>query len=46
MIIKTVKLGNTVIEVDDTYIAKTEEERQRRYEEFNRIGCKILRNNM
>lgn len=45
MIIKEFKIGNTKILVDDTYMAKTEEERQQRYEVFNSIGCEILYNN-
>lgn len=44
MIIKEFKLGNTTIEVDDTYIPKTKEENKKVYEEFNKIGCDILRN--
>lgn len=43
MIVKTFKLGDTTIEVDDTYFPKTEEEKQNVYEEFNKIGCEILR---
>lgn len=42
MIIKTFELGNTSILVDDTYLPKSEEEKQLVYEEFNRIGCDIL----
>ena len=42
MIIKTLKLGNTTILVDDTYLSKSEEEKQLVYEEFNKIGCEIL----
>lgn len=42
MIIKEFKLGNTTIEVDDTYFPKTKEENERVYEEFNKIGCEIL----
>lgn len=42
MIIKSFNLGNTKILVDDTYLPKSEEENQLVYEEFNRIGCKIL----
>lgn len=41
-IVKKFKLGNTTIEVDDTYFPKTKEENERVYEEFNKIGCKIL----
>ena len=44
MMIKEFKLGNTKIEVDDTYFPKTKEENEKVYEEFNRIGCEILRN--
>lgn len=43
MTIKEFKIGNTIIEVDDTYFPKTEEQNQRVYEEFNNIGCKILK---
>lgn len=43
MIVKEFKLGNTTIEVDDTYFPKTKEENERVYEEFNKIGCEILR---
>lgn len=42
MIIKEFQLGNTKILVDDTYMPKTEEERQQRYELFNQIGCEII----
>lgn len=44
MIIKEMNLGNTKILVDDTYLPKTEEERQSRYELFNQIGCEIINN--
>jgi len=43
MVIKTLKLGDTTIEVDDTYFPKTEEEKEQIYEEFNKIGCEILK---
>ncbi len=43
MVVKTFKLGDTTIEVDDTYFPKSEEEKQMVYEEFNRIGNEILR---
>ncbi len=43
MVVKTFKLGDTTIEVDDTYFPKNEEERQIVYEGFNKIGCEILR---
>lgn len=42
-IIKIFKLGNTTIEVDDTYFPKTQEENEKVYEEFNKIACKILK---
>ncbi len=42
MIIKSFNLGNTSVLVDDTYLPKSEEERQLVYEEFNKIGCEIL----
>lgn len=41
-IVKTFKLGDTTIEVDDTYLPKSEEEKQKVYEEFNKIGYQIL----
>lgn len=44
MITQEYKLGNTTIQIDDTYFPKTIEEKNMIYEEFNRIGCKILRN--
>lgn len=44
MIVKEFKLGNTTIEVDDTYFPKTKEENERVYEEFNKTACEILRN--
>ena len=43
MVIKTFKLGNTTIEVDDEFYPKTEEENELVYEEFNRIGWEILK---
>lgn len=43
MIIKEFKIGNTTIEVDDKYFPKTKEENEQIYEDFNKIGCKILR---
>lgn len=42
MIIKSFNLKNTKILVDDTYLPKSEEEKQLVYEEFNKIGCEIL----
>ncbi len=44
MVIKEFKLGNTTIEVDDTYFPKTKEENQNIYEQFNKTACEILRN--
>lgn len=43
MIVKEFKLGNTTIEVDNTYFPKTKEENERIYEEFNKTACEILR---
>ena len=40
--VKQFKLGNTLIEVDDTYFPKTKEENNKVYEEFNKIGNRIL----
>ena len=42
MIVQEYKLGETKIQIDNTFFPKTEEEKQRNYEEFNRIGCRIL----
>lgn len=42
MIIEEYKIGNTTIQIDNTYFPKTEEEKQKTYENFNKIGCKIL----
>ena len=42
MIIKSFNLKNTKILVDDTYLPKSEEDKQLVYEEFNKIGCEIL----
>jgi len=44
MVINQIMLGDTKILVDDTYLPKSEEEKQERYENFNRIACKILEN--
>jgi len=44
LIVKEFKLGNTTILVDDTYMAKTEQEREERYQLFNKIGCEIIYN--
>lgn len=44
MIIKEMNLGNVKVLVDDTYLPKTEEERQSRYELFNQIGYEIINN--
>lgn len=46
MIVKELNLENTKILVDDTYMPKTEEERQERYEIFNQIGCEIINNSI
>lgn len=43
MIVKEYKIGDTTIQIDDTYFPKSEEEKQMIYEEFNRIGCEILK---
>lgn len=42
LIVKEFNLEGTKIYVDDTYLPKSEEERQQRYELFNQIGCEIL----
>lgn len=42
MIVKEYKIGGTTVQIDDTYFPKNEEERQKVYEEFNKIGCEIL----
>lgn len=42
-IVKTFNLGNTIIEVDDEFYPKTEEKRQERYEDFNKVGLEILK---
>lgn len=42
MIINEYKIGNTTIQIDNEYLPKNEEENKLVYEEFNRIGCKIL----
>ncbi len=44
MVVKEFKIGSTTIEIDNTYFPKTYEENQKVYEEFNKIGCEILRN--
>lgn len=43
MVIKTFNLGDATIQIDDTYFPKDKEEKQIIYEEFNKIGCEILR---
>lgn len=43
MIVKEFKLGNTTIEVDNTYFPKTKEENEKVYEQFNKTACEILR---
>lgn len=42
MIVKDFYIGDVHILVDDTYFPKTEEENQKVYEEFNKIGCEIV----
>ena len=44
MIVQEFKLGNTTIQIDDTYYPQTEEDKNRIYEDFNRIGCEIIYN--
>lgn len=44
MIVKEFKLGNTTIEVDNTYFPETKEENEKAYEQFNKTACEILRN--
>lgn len=44
MTVKEFKLGSTTIEVDNTYFPKTKEENEKVYNDFNKIGCEILRN--
>ena len=46
VIIEKYNLGNTRIKIDDTYKAKTEDERKVYIENFNRIGNEILLNEM
>ena len=43
MIVKEYKSGDTTIQIDDTYFPKSEEEKLAVYENFNSIGCEILR---
>lgn len=42
MIIKEFNLKNTKIAVDNTYLVKTEEEKENIYQQFNKIACEIL----
>lgn len=42
MIVKEIKLENATVFIDDSYIAKTEDEKSSRYELFNSIGCEII----
>ena len=44
MTVKEFKLGNTTIEVDNTYFPKTKEENEKVYEQFNKTACEILKN--
>ncbi len=43
MTVKEFKLGSTTIEVDNTYFPKTKVENEKVYEDFNKIGCQILK---
>lgn len=43
MIINKFNLGNTVIIVDNTYYPQNEEEKNKRFQEFNKIGNEILK---
>lgn len=45
MIVREFSFGDTKILIDDTYFPKSEEENKMVYEEFNKIGCEILRRN-
>ena len=45
MIVQEYKLGETKIQIDNTFFPKTEEEKEKNYEEFNKIGFKILSSN-
>lgn len=42
MIVRETHKGNATILVDDTYMPKSEEEKQERYEVFNAIACEII----
>lgn len=42
LIVKEFCLEGVKVLVDDTYLPKSDEERQQRYEIFNQIGCEIL----
>lgn len=42
LIVKEINLDGVKVLVDDTYLPKSDEERQQRYEIFNQIGCEIL----
>lgn len=42
MVVKEFKIGSTTIEVDDEFYPRTEEQKEQVYEEFNKIGWKIL----
>lgn len=43
MVVKEFKLGNTTIEVDNTYFPETKEENEKVYEQFNKTACEILK---
>lgn len=42
LIVKEFNLDGVKVMVEDTFLPKSEEERQQRYEIFNQIGCEIL----
>lgn len=46
MIIKEIHKGNMTILIDDTYMPKTEEEKQERYETANAIACDIINSSL
>ena len=43
MIVKEIQLGNTKVLIDDLYLPKTEEEKEQRYEIFNKIRMRNYR---
>ena len=42
MIINKFNLGNTMIIVDNTYYPQSDDEKEKRFQEFNKIGNEIL----